>query len=130
MRTRMTLALGVLPLLLLAGSVDAQSPANPRATPAPVPLDPNAQAGANYPAGGYAPGPANHAQQPQKSRWRQFCDRVWGHCDCQATHNEYGCGSFKADCVFVFGSCRAFWGEQCRQPPPRAYDYWPGVFKP
>jgi hypothetical protein len=38
---------------------------------------------------------------------------------CWTTHNSPGCGSLKAECVFIFGSCRAFYGEPCiKRPPP------------
>ena len=32
---------------------------------------------------------------------------------CYATHFGMGCGSFKSEMVFLFGSCRAFYGETC-----------------
>ncbi len=34
-------------------------------------------------------------------------------CHCWATHNTVGCSSLKAECTFLFGSCRAFYGEPC-----------------
>lgn len=37
---------------------------------------------------------------------------------CWASHNGYGCSSAKAECTFIFGSCRAFYGEPCIQGPP------------
>jgi hypothetical protein len=38
---------------------------------------------------------------------------------CWAHHNMFGCGSFHSECTFIFGSCRAFYGQQClKQPPP------------
>jgi hypothetical protein len=40
---------------------------------------------------------------------------------CWATHNGYGCGSFRSDAVFIFGSCRSFYGEACRKGPASPY---------
>jgi len=40
---------------------------------------------------------------------------------CSATQNSVGCGSLKAECIFVFGSCRAFYREPCLAPPPHGY---------
>jgi hypothetical protein len=35
---------------------------------------------------------------------------------CMATHNSHGCGSTYAQYLFIFGSCREFFGDPC-QPP-------------
>jgi hypothetical protein len=47
---------------------------------------------------------------------------------CWATHFKFGCGSFRSDSVFIFGSCRAFFGEACMKGPPSIYPqgYGPG----
>jgi hypothetical protein len=37
---------------------------------------------------------------------------------CWTSHNSPGCGSLKADCTFIFGSCRQFFGEPCFGGPP------------
>jgi hypothetical protein len=37
---------------------------------------------------------------------------------CWATHNGYSCGSLRSECVFLFGSCRDFFGEPCCKTPP------------
>ena len=37
---------------------------------------------------------------------------------CWTHHNDVGCSSFKAECAFIFGSCRTFFGEPCRRGPP------------
>ncbi len=37
---------------------------------------------------------------------------------CWASHNGYSCGSFQSESVFIFGSCRAFFGEPCLNGPP------------
>lgn len=36
---------------------------------------------------------------------------------CYANHNDFGCGSFTSDAVFIFGSCRAFFGRSCNKRP-------------
>jgi hypothetical protein len=82
----------------------------------------------NCPGGCGQGGQGGQSDAP-KSCLHRLYDRITGEC-CQGTHNDYGCGSWKADCVFIFGSCRAFWGEPCRKAPPKAYENWPGIFKP
>jgi hypothetical protein len=38
---------------------------------------------------------------------------------CWTTHQDYGCGNLKSECIFLFGSCRQFYGEPClKEPPP------------
>jgi hypothetical protein len=37
---------------------------------------------------------------------------------CWSHHNAYLCSSWKSECTFVFGSCRAFFGEPCLIGPP------------
>ena len=37
---------------------------------------------------------------------------------CWASHNGYSCSSAHAECIFIFGSCRAFYGEPCIKGPP------------
>jgi len=38
---------------------------------------------------------------------------------CWSHHNAYMCGSFKSEWIFVFGSCREFFGEACLPGPPQ-----------
>jgi hypothetical protein len=45
---------------------------------------------------------------------------------CWASHLGDGCGSFRSHMVFVFGSCRAFYGEGCQKAPPPPYPPTPG----
>jgi hypothetical protein len=40
---------------------------------------------------------------------------------CDATHNTIGCGSCYGHCIFVFGSCRQFFGEPCYPLPPKDF---------
>jgi hypothetical protein len=51
---------------------------------------------------------------------------------CWATHFGDGCGSFRSDMVFIFGSCRSFYGEGCRKDPPSIYQpgYGPAGYVP
>lgn len=37
---------------------------------------------------------------------------------CWASHNGYSCSSCRAEKVFIFGSCREFYGEPCLDGPP------------
>jgi hypothetical protein len=40
---------------------------------------------------------------------------------CWTHHNMFGCGSLRSETTFIFGSCRAFFGQQClKEPPPDA----------
>jgi len=36
---------------------------------------------------------------------------------CWSHHNYFGCGNCKSECTFIFGSCRAFYGEPCLRGP-------------
>jgi len=51
---------------------------------------------------------------------------------CWASHFGNGCGSFRSDMVFIFGSCRSFFGEGCRKDPPSIYPpgYGPAGYVP
>jgi hypothetical protein len=42
------------------------------------------------------------------------------HCSggCYANVNTIGCSSCKAECAWIFGSCRTFFGEPCLKRPP------------
>jgi len=54
---------------------------------------------------------------------RRLFPKPWGgHCNdglhgCYAHHNDFGCGSFVSDSVFIFGSCRAFFNQACNKRP-------------
>ena len=44
----------------------------------------------------------------------------WAHNHpyyCVSHHNSPGCGSLKAECAFLFGGCRLFYGEPCFKGP-------------
>jgi hypothetical protein len=49
---------------------------------------------------------------------RDFTDKT--RVNCWATHNALGCGSLQATCVFIFGSCRQFFDEECVKAPPHS----------
>jgi hypothetical protein len=45
--------------------------------------------------------------------------RDWlGNLGCWTHHNRFGCGSLHSEWTFIFGSCRAFFGDPCRKGPP------------
>ncbi len=52
---------------------------------------------------------------PRIAQHRPFC--------CYGNINDFSCGSFNSECVFLFGGCRGFFGETCvkgapAMPPP------------
>lgn len=90
---------------VLAGLARGQQPAPP-----PVVLEP-APAAAAPGAGVPDAAPASH--WPRIHAWFQRHNAC-----CYGNINNPGCGSLKSECVFIFGSCRAFWGEPCLDRPP------------
>jgi hypothetical protein len=119
---RAVLALGV-GLAVITGLVRAQEP---RPLPAPGGTAPSAPAPtmavtADTSLDSLPHAPAKH------SRLHDCLHRHGLHC----TSNErgLGCGSWKSDCKFVFGSCREFFGEECIPQPPsdhRIFDHGKG----
>jgi hypothetical protein len=60
----------------------------------------------------------------EQGNWltRQIHGCMWSHgVGCSANHNSNGCTSCYARWVFVFGSCRQFFGEPCIPPQPDTY---------
>jgi hypothetical protein len=56
---------------------------------------------------------ANGATHPLWNRVaKHFPLGCWSH------HNAYTCSSLKSELVYVFGSCRSFYGEGCLKGPP------------
>lgn len=61
----------------------------------------------------------------QPGFFRRCFPKPWGGCHndgsnavgCYANHNDFGCGSFASDGVFIFGTCRAFFGQSCNKRP-------------
>ena len=37
---------------------------------------------------------------------------------CYGHHNDYACSSVHSELIFLFGSCRQFFGERCLKAPP------------
>src|SRR5262245_57250785 len=63
-----------------------------------------------------APNPYNQPPPPgSTSRLKAFFQRH--NCCCASHHNDLGCTGGDADCKFIFGSCRTFWGEPCARGP-------------
>jgi hypothetical protein len=71
------------------------------------------QVAAAYPVPSAAPCAAEQtAEQAQRPG---FCTRCLNSVGlgCAASHNSVGCGSSYSHYIFVFGSCRQFFGEPC-----------------
>lgn len=51
---------------------------------------------------------------------------------CDADMNGLGCGNFRTEATFLFGSCRAFFGESCQpgRPCPTPWDLLYGTNPP
>jgi hypothetical protein len=62
-----------------------------------------------------APPYTNYAPTPEvqaSTSWLHAHLNRQGH-HCASNVGSLGCGSWRADCIFAFGSCRAFFGEPC-----------------
>ena len=66
------------------------------------------------------------ATGPQLKRWHPIYNcYLKSPLYCAAHHNSVGCGSLKADYMFIFGSCRQFYGEPCfKGPNPYPHPWW------
>ncbi len=58
-----------------------------------------------------------------KQHWRDKWDRKSENCDRRScsygkTLSDPGCGSWRLDTIFIFGSCHDFFEEPCRRQPP------------
>jgi hypothetical protein len=111
-----TLRLG-LSLMVCIGGWTGRLPAQAPASQSRIVLVkvPAPAASASCPADGTAaPGTASAPRTgPIRTFWRMANDR-----GCFATHNTVGCSSCWGDMMFIFGSCRTFFGEPCAPPPP------------
>src|SRR5437764_10611869 len=77
-------------------------------------IPPPVYAGAPYPDGA--------ALAPDRSSTNCVRAYMQRHgLGCAATVSSFGCGSWKADCTFAFGSCRDFWSEPCFPPDPSSH---------
>lgn len=94
----------------------------PGSEEAPAWLAPGAEA---VPGGG----PMPPAQNPPPRRFFGLLPPA--KCvGCWTTHNTLGCSSFCSEWTFIFGSCRAFYGEPCiKVPPPPLPPPW-GTYPP
>jgi hypothetical protein len=63
----------------------------------------------------YTPGP--HPQTPPAHPLLEERLHRYG-LHCFAEINSLGCGSWKSDFQFVFGSCHTFYGQPCIPQPP------------
>jgi len=88
------------------GKVEAQEP-----TPMPMPVHDGVLAPRGpiamrltHPLGGTQRGDLDERTRTAFNRH--------GYC-CGQHHNWYGCGGWRAQNVFVFGSCRTFFSEPC-----------------
>ena len=109
---RSTVRLG-LSLMLAAGWWVQRLPAQAPTAPVP-PVSARAPCCAAHDSIG-----ADETPEPApKTRLQQTLNRCG--LGCWTTHNVPGCGSLRSELTFVFGSCRAFFGEPCMSaPPPR-----------
>ncbi len=106
------------------GLARAQQPAQQPAPPPAV----NTEPWAVIDYGGGAPPPPPPALSDEVPPFpRKGPVRDWFHdcmhkqgVGCWSHHNYYGCSSWKSEATFVFGSCRAFFGEPCLPGPPQA----------
>ncbi len=57
-------------------------------------------------------------QPPQGHRALKSALLDRGYC-CDSDFTWFGCGNWKTQAVFVFGSCRTFFGEPCFDLPKR-----------
>lgn len=74
------------------------------------------------------PGPMALGEAPAEVSPRRRPLRDWvANLGCWSHHNRFGCGSFRSEMTFIFGSCRAFFGDPCRKgPPPSPLPSGPG----
>lgn len=88
------------------------------------PPQPNPEPWAVIEYGRYSPGVPTVetappvVQAPSRKPLRRFLDWYREHSwTCRTHHDDFGCSSWESECVFIFGSCRQFFGEPCRKGP-------------
>jgi hypothetical protein len=115
MRTR-RFGLGLVPLIgLCAGSAWAQegpitTTVSPNVVVTAWPIAPPVSRGNWNPV--IPPDPHKYLCKGPVATWAR---ERWG---CFAHHTMDGCGSPHSECTFIFGSCRAFFGQPCLKTPP------------
>src|SRR5262249_19506121 len=94
-----------------------------------VPLSPQLDApGMGGPPAPYAEfDPSVFNYVPMKDPQRGWIRRPAG---CYTHHNRFSCGSWGSELRFLFGSCRAFFGEPCLKPPVPVGEPVPGLRLP
>jgi hypothetical protein len=118
----------------VSGALRAQDPLPPANLPGATPAEAGMEMFAPLPGGivppssGYFVPPHEPKMVPDPDRpvppprtrqpVRDFADKT--RVNCWATHNALGCGSLQATCVFMFGSCRQFFDEECVKAPPHS----------
>jgi len=124
---RRALLAAVLGLGVTAGLARTEEPA--KALPLPAAATPHEGAIHELPSSvvseGAAPVAEEHAGCARHSllallRPKTYIDAIRSHqsLGCYGHHNDYSCGSCQSECVFLFGSCRQFYGERCLKEPP------------
>ena len=71
------------------------------------------------PPAAHVPGPTSRLAPEDRIPWHPITNFAH-NCKyyCWSHHNNVGCGSLKAECKFIFGSCHEFYGEPCFKGPP------------
>src|SRR5262249_33718045 len=90
------------PISVHADEPNAQQLTQPMVVPSPAP------AGTSL-----APVAALVAVAPEKAHKRPILDYFANHGCCGSDPYNVGCGSLKSEWIFLFGSCRTFYGEPC-----------------
>jgi hypothetical protein len=120
----MVLAFGVLVGTISAQEIDSGAPYGGNGGPYGAPVPPEGGfpvtgqwyvvnlTASNHP-GSYAGAElAGGPRQPVRDCLRHLNVCCWSHHDC------VGCSNAKAECAFIFGSCRKFFSEPCWKGPP------------
>lgn len=86
--------------------------------PGPPPMASRFPGNALIPGSPYAPPPAGYTPPTPVSlpASRHPCLNRLGMC-CWTDHNQFTCSSLQSELIFIFGSCRCFFGERCNQGP-------------
>jgi hypothetical protein len=115
----------VLGLGALAGLAPAQGVRIvPEAAPAPVVVAGGVPVDGEMVVAGPEGADGDHSLPGHFPRLRHGLNKLG--VACWTWHDSVGCGSLKADCTFIFGSCRVWYGEPCLPgppPSPAAYYY-------
>src|SRR5262245_41656896 len=97
-------------LLSAAGLVAAQEAARNGVVPPPTERTGQPVLSIDHPLATPPPPPAESAMTRHLNKFG---------LGCNAHHTWFGCGSFRSEMTFIFGSCRTFFGEPCFPKPPQ-----------